>query len=585
MMPAPGDQHRPPTATTNPFEETKPHVNEYTAQEIATLQSRLEKQLGPEYISSRPGAAGQKVHYLAAEKCINLANEVFGFNGWSSAIQQVQIDFVDESQATGKITLGLSVIVRVSLRDGTFHEDIGYGHIENCKGKAAAFEKAKKEGTTDALKRALRNFGNVLGNCIYDKEYLAKVTKVKIAPSRWDIENLHRHPDFAPVKKEEEAAELSLNGFSNPSSHAEAEDEFGGDDFDEVDFSESHSGLAGNPDEVVLEPSVSSEQFGNRQRPSRGNQTSSLSKPGQQAMQQQRPPVIRGHSVSGPLPPQNGVLAPQVNPSGRPVTHSSNNPQTPINTKTTSNMPPQSRMAAPNGAITGAQRPQQAMAATTQNVPNVQHARQGQPVAVPPQYTANGQQPKGAAQPAPQSPARQSTNQSEHKDITAPPAPPLGHEPPIGFYTARAAESLQNPDGVPPDVPVFNPHLESPSIRKTSGVDHTKSKPVNRELAGVPPPPPLTNLNTPAALTVTRANFVNPQLDVSRRIGMPGAGASPLQNRTSYKPPQMKRPAESSGVPQQQQQPRPPLGDVSTNQLTTPSDVGGDIKRPRLSTS
>lgn len=82
------------------------------------------------------------------------------------------------------------------------NQDIGYGHIENCKGKAAAFEKAKKEGTTDALKRALRNFGNVLGNCIYDKEYVAKVTKVKALPSKWDVDNLHRHPDFAPIKKE-----------------------------------------------------------------------------------------------------------------------------------------------------------------------------------------------------------------------------------------------------------------------------------------------------------------------------------------------------------------------------------------------
>lgn len=96
------------------------------------------------------------------------------------------------------MSLGLSVIVRVTLRDGTFHEvrnfesqevgfakqlqDIGYGHIENCKGKAAAFEKAKKEGTTDGLKRALRNFGNLLGNCVYDKDYVAKVTKLKITP-------------------------------------------------------------------------------------------------------------------------------------------------------------------------------------------------------------------------------------------------------------------------------------------------------------------------------------------------------------------------------------------------------------------
>lgn len=56
---------------------------------------------------------------------------------------------------------------------------MGYGHIENCKGKAAAFDKAKKEGTTDALKRALRNFGNVLGNCVYDKNYIKEVTKLR----------------------------------------------------------------------------------------------------------------------------------------------------------------------------------------------------------------------------------------------------------------------------------------------------------------------------------------------------------------------------------------------------------------------
>jgi DNA repair and recombination protein RAD52 len=177
-----GDQHKANGSTTaNPFEDARPHVSEYTAVEIATLQSRLDKQLGPEYISSRTGPAGQKVHYLQAEKVINLANEVFGFNGWSSAIQNIQIDFVDENQ-NGRISLGLSVIVRVTLKDGTFHEDVGYGHIENCKGKAAAFEKAKKSGTTDALKRALRTFGSVLGNCIYDKEFLTKVTKIKLAP-------------------------------------------------------------------------------------------------------------------------------------------------------------------------------------------------------------------------------------------------------------------------------------------------------------------------------------------------------------------------------------------------------------------
>jgi DNA repair and recombination protein RAD52 len=202
----PGDQHlnHGGLATANPFEEAKPRISEYTAQEIATLQSRLEKQLGPEYISSRPGPGGQKVHYITGEKCIQLANEVFGFNGWSSSIMNIQVDYVDEDPATRKVSLGLSVIVRVTLRDGTYHEDIGYGDVENCKGKGAAFHKAKKEGTTDALKRALRNFGNVLGNCIYDKTYLTKVMKVKLAPAKWDVDALHRHSDHVRVKKEAE---------------------------------------------------------------------------------------------------------------------------------------------------------------------------------------------------------------------------------------------------------------------------------------------------------------------------------------------------------------------------------------------
>lgn len=219
---SPGDQHQP---TSNPFQSIQPQqgfgdmnqqhqqqnqqpaqrMSEYTAQEIATLQSRLEKQLGPEYLSARAGPSGQKVHYIAAEKVITLANEVFGFNGWSSSIQNIQIDFVDEHPQTFKISVGLSVIVRVTLRDGTYHEDIGYGHIENCKGKAAAFEKAKKEGTTDALKRALRSFGNVLGNCIYDKKYVERVSKMKAVPVNkrtFAEQGLHRHADYV-VKSEE----------------------------------------------------------------------------------------------------------------------------------------------------------------------------------------------------------------------------------------------------------------------------------------------------------------------------------------------------------------------------------------------
>ena len=78
----------------NPFIEPIPRISEYTAQQIATLQNRLDKFLGPEYLASRQGYRGEKLYYVPGEKAINLANEVFGFNGWSSSIQNIQIDYV-----------------------------------------------------------------------------------------------------------------------------------------------------------------------------------------------------------------------------------------------------------------------------------------------------------------------------------------------------------------------------------------------------------------------------------------------------------------------------------------------------------
>lgn len=42
--------------------------------------------------------------------------------------------------------------------------------------------KCKKEAVTDGIKRSLRNFGNLLGNCLYDKHYAQEVIKIKVPP-------------------------------------------------------------------------------------------------------------------------------------------------------------------------------------------------------------------------------------------------------------------------------------------------------------------------------------------------------------------------------------------------------------------
>ena len=46
---------------------------------------------------------------------------------------------------------------------------------EGMKSKALSIEKARKEAVTDGLKRALKSFGNALGNCLSDKDYMRLV--------------------------------------------------------------------------------------------------------------------------------------------------------------------------------------------------------------------------------------------------------------------------------------------------------------------------------------------------------------------------------------------------------------------------
>ncbi|KAI9729914.1 MAG: DNA repair protein rad52 [Claussenomyces sp. TS43310] len=544
-MPSPGEQHlNNGDPATNPFEEKKRLISEYTAQEIATLQSRLSKKLGPEYISSRAGPSGQKVHYVTAEKCIQLANEVFGFNGWSSSIIQLQVDFVDENPSTMKVSLGLSVIVRVTLRDGTFHEDIGYGHSENCKGKAAAFEKAKKEGTTDALKRALRNFGNVMGNCIYDKEYVAKVTKIKVAPMKWDVDDLHRHSDYLLVKKESEpqadvkqhVKQVGDSALINGSVLDSFDDDFG--DFDEADFSGSHDPNA-RPDEVTL-PAISSHSLGGE-----ATRKNIPSAPNGKAMP----------ATSGAQDTEHAGEARTLRPSGVPQQAQPLTPNTGF-TRSTSGAGNGMQRRPQDANVSS--RPQQAITSGLVRVLHQPSRTNGMTAPASPK-----QQPRLAAI-------------CDNSEPLAPPPGPAG----MGFFSAKAAGMLsegseQNVAGPQPPVnelPAFNPHAESPSIRKTPGVDHGCSKPLTRDLKQVPGPslyPP------PVAAGQPRSNILNPQLETARRIGAPG-NASPLANRGMYKPPTMKRPSDGGNGTT-----RAPLGDLSTNG-SGPAIDGGDVKRQKL---
>ncbi|XP_074644438.1 uncharacterized protein LOC141901228 [Tubulanus polymorphus] len=148
---------------------------EFSNEEHAAVQAALRQKLGPEFISQRSGAGGQKLAYVEGWRLINLANETFGFNGWSHSVTSQTVDFVDHHD--GKYYVGVSAFVKVQLKDGIYHEDVGYGVSEGMRSKALSLEKARKEAVTDGMKRALKSFGNALGNCLGDKNYLKLINR------------------------------------------------------------------------------------------------------------------------------------------------------------------------------------------------------------------------------------------------------------------------------------------------------------------------------------------------------------------------------------------------------------------------
>lgn len=149
-------------------------------EDLDRVTESLSKIPGAEYVSTRPGAGGKKLYYLSGESSTRLANEVFGVDGWSCHVQDVKVDSIEETASS--LAVYTTAIVRVTyLRPNkygqmAYHEDVGTGcaqaKITNPAGlaklKADAIDHAKKGAVTDGRKRALRQFGNVLGMFLHD---------------------------------------------------------------------------------------------------------------------------------------------------------------------------------------------------------------------------------------------------------------------------------------------------------------------------------------------------------------------------------------------------------------------------------
>lgn len=116
---------------------------------------------------SQRSKGGTTLSYIESHHAIREANRAFGFDGWDYEINELTM-VSDEKNANGNHVIGY--IARVIVSVGcTTREDVGFGS-GIAKGLADAHEGATKEAVSDAMKRALRTFGDIFGLALYDKK-------------------------------------------------------------------------------------------------------------------------------------------------------------------------------------------------------------------------------------------------------------------------------------------------------------------------------------------------------------------------------------------------------------------------------
>lgn len=160
---------------------------------VASIGVELNRFLAPDRISYRKGEGGRMLAYAEGHEVIGLMNSIFGWDAWSTKVVNTAVDFADVSNG-GKWNVSMTATVRVTVtikeagsRREVWHEDLGCGYMENAPSRAKAIEKCKKEAVTDALKRAARQFGYATGGCLYSKEFLDRVKRVRGPAARIDF--------------------------------------------------------------------------------------------------------------------------------------------------------------------------------------------------------------------------------------------------------------------------------------------------------------------------------------------------------------------------------------------------------------
>jgi DNA recombination protein Rad52 len=97
-------------------------------------------------------------------------NDIFGFDGWCLEVKETRRECC-EKDSKDRYCVSYTSLVRVTHRQsGAFKEDCGAGDCVD-RSLGTAISHALKASVTDAMKRAVRHFGDKLGNSLYESSF------------------------------------------------------------------------------------------------------------------------------------------------------------------------------------------------------------------------------------------------------------------------------------------------------------------------------------------------------------------------------------------------------------------------------
>lgn len=174
----------------------------------------LKEKLNIKHIRTRKIDNRTNVGYIEGQHAIREANRAFDFDGWSYHISDMKLvsSEVKKGKKGGDLHY-ISYTCKATVQVGDTTRD-GYGFGQGiARDLGMAHESAVKEAETDALKRALKSFGDIFGLALYDKTN-SNITNAEKTISSSQIQELINLCDAKQLDMKEMAANWGMKAVS-----------------------------------------------------------------------------------------------------------------------------------------------------------------------------------------------------------------------------------------------------------------------------------------------------------------------------------------------------------------------------------